>query len=112
MYTNATYKSTNMAGKYIKHEIENASQPELVLKIFDFAITSCKKGDMEKTNNAIGVLISALRFDREDLKKISVDLLRLYQFVQDKMREGDTDISLTILQTLKNTFKEVFDKNK
>ena len=48
---------------YIENEILNLSPVELILKIYDVAIVSCKKKDSERANKAITELKASLNFD-------------------------------------------------
>ena len=57
-----------------------ASPQRLLIKIYDLAIVSCQKQDLKKTNEAIQTLINALSFDTDEVKEISLGLMRLYQF--------------------------------
>lgn len=101
---------SNPAQTYLMKEILEATPQMLILKIYDFAIVNCQKRDTVKTNNAIQELINALRFDDPKAKEISIGLLRLYQFCQDQMRKGNTEIVKRILTELRDTWKEAFSK--
>ena len=59
------YERNNKANAYLTKEIMEASQEKLLIKIYDFAIVNCQKGDLEKTNKAITQLINALNFEDE-----------------------------------------------
>ncbi len=100
----------NPAQSYLMKEILEATPQMLILKIYDFAILNCQKRDTVKTNNAIQELINSLRFDDEKAKEISIGLLRLYQFCQDQMRKGNTEIVKRILTELRDTWREAFSK--
>ena len=56
-------------------------------------------------------LINALNFEDDSAKGLSLELLRLYQFVQESTRKGEFDLSLKILTELRNTWQEAFNKN-
>jgi len=98
----------NKANAYLVKEIMDSTPQKLLLKVYDFAISHCQRGDVEKSNRAVSELINALNFDDESTKNLSLELLRLYQFVQDSTRKGDFDISLRILTELRDTWQEVF----
>ncbi|MBI9073611.1 MAG: flagellar protein FliS [Melioribacteraceae bacterium] len=105
-------KSPNRANAYLVKEILEASPQKLLLKIYDYAIVNCQKGDMIKTNNAIGELIYSLDFNDDKGKDISQQLLRLYQYAQEEMRRGERDNVLSILTNLRNTWVQVFENQK
>jgi flagellin-specific chaperone FliS len=75
-------KKNNRANAYLAKEILEASPQKLLIKVYDFAIVHCKKGNMDKTNRALQELINALRFDDEKSKDIAIGFLKLYQFCQ------------------------------
>ena len=58
-----TANSQNNMNPYLVKEIMEANPKKLLLKVYDFAILNCQKRNMIKANEALGVLISALRFD-------------------------------------------------
>ncbi|NLT51300.1 MAG: flagellar protein FliS [Ignavibacteria bacterium] len=98
------------ANSYLVKEILEASPQKLILKIYDFAIANCQRKDMVKTNKAVSELIISLNFEKDETKPISMQLLRLYQFVQDQTRKGEFDIALQILSGLRTTWQEAFEK--
>ncbi len=103
---------TNKANSYLIKEIMEASPAKLVLKVYDFAIAQCKRKDMIKTNEAVTELIFALSYEPADVKNISLQLLALYQFVQEQTRAGKFDLALVVLTDLRNTWATVFEKEK
>ena len=111
MYKSPSYlKPTNRANAYLVKEILDADPQKLLLKIYDFAIVNCQKGNLAKTNQALTELISALNFETDETKNISVGLLKLYQFCQDQMRQSNYNIVLKILTDLREAWITVFKK--
>ncbi len=111
--TNIFNKNTNRKlNPYLVKEILEATPQKLIIKLYDFAILHCQKGDMIKTNKAIGELVRGLNFEDERAKEISAGLLSLYQFAQEQMRQKNYDIVLKILTELRDTWKTVFNSNK
>jgi flagellin-specific chaperone FliS len=98
------------ANSYLVKEILEASPQKLVMKIYDFAIANCRRRDMTKTNKAVSELIIALNFETAEVKDISFQLLRLYQFIQEQTRKGDFDVALNVLSGLRDTWHDVFEK--
>lgn len=99
----------NRMNQYLINEIANASPVKLILKVYDFAILKCQKNDMCKTNDALQVLINALRFDTPESKTISLGLLKLYKYCQEEMRKKNNEVVLTILTELRDTWRETFN---
>lgn len=110
--TNFINKNNNRKlNPYLVKEILEATPQKLILKLYDFAILSCQKGDMIKTNQAISELIRGLNFDDDRVKEISTGLLSLYQFAQEQMRQKNYGVVLKILTELRDTWKTVFNSN-
>jgi len=112
MYGSAMLKQNHFKGAnaYVAKDILEASPQKLLIKIYDFAIVHCKKGDMLKTNAALDELIHSLNFELEEPKEIATGLLRLYQFCEDQMRKDNTEIVYEILTTLRETWITAFTK--
>lgn len=111
MYQTSTYfRSANRANTYLAKEILEATPQKLLIKVYDFAIANCKRGNMAKTNRALSELINALNIEDEKAKEISTGLMRLYQFCQDEMRKNNTDIVYKILTDLRETWITIFNR--
>lgn len=111
MYQTSTYfKSSNRANTYLAKEILEATPQKLLLKVYDFAIANCKRGNTIKTNRALSELINALNFENEQAKEISTGLIRLYKFCQEEMRKENTDIVYKILTDLRETWVTIFNR--
>ena len=107
LMTTESYNN-NRANAYVTNEIMDASPQKLIMKIYDFAISQCKNENLEKTNKALTELISALRYDTDEVSEISMGLRKLYEFCQDQMRKKNYDIVLQILSDLRETWNKVF----
>ncbi len=103
------YTSTSLANKkinqYLVNDISNARPDQLIMKVYDFAISNCQRHDMIKTNEALQVLINSLDFDNDAAKGVSFGLFRLYQFCQDQMRKKNYDVVYKILTELKQSWQ-------
>ena len=77
------------------------SPMELVVKVYDVAIQGCKQQDMNKVCRALVELISALRFEYED---VSVGLFRLYQYCMDCVKREEFAQAEQILTELRETW--------
>ena len=98
----------NRASAYLANDILDASPQKLLIKIYDFAIAQSKNKNLVKTNKALMELISALRFDNEEVSEISIGLKKLYEFCQDQMRKQNYDIVVEILTDLRKTWVKAF----
>jgi flagellin-specific chaperone FliS len=96
------------ANAYLVKEVLESTPQRLLIKVFDFAIMNCKKGDVEKTNKALSELIKALNFENPEAREMSLNLLKLYQYSQEEMRKNNTEIVLQILTGLRDTWQTVF----
>ncbi len=98
------------ANAYLVKEVLEATPQKLLLKVFDFAILHCKKGDVHRTNNALNELINSLNFEDEKARDLSIQLLKLYQFSQEEMRKQNIDVVLKILNGLRDTWLNIFSE--
>lgn len=110
METTVTTHHKKLLKNYVIKDILETSPQRLLIKIYDLAIVSCQKKNLQKTNEAIQTLINALRFDTPEVNEISTGLLRLYQFCQDQMRERNYETVQTILSELRLSWIEAFSK--
>ncbi|MCX6150713.1 MAG: flagellar protein FliS [Ignavibacteriales bacterium] len=94
----------NRLNQYLVKEILEASPQQIIIKIYDFAIASCSRHDLIKTNNAIQELINALRFDDQNSREIAVGLFRLYYYCQEEMRNGNHDSVKQVLTDLRDAW--------
>jgi len=109
MYTNTnTSRSNSTMNPYLLNNIMDATPAQLLIKVYDFAIVNCKKNELSKTNAAIQTLIDALRYDGgEEVKEVSIGLLRLYQYCQEQTRRGNFDSVLMILTELRESWSVI-----
>lgn len=105
-YASRGFKSG--ANQYLAKEILEATPQQLLIKIYDFAITNCQKHDLVKTNNALQELINSLNFTDPPTKELATGLLRLYKYCQDQMRAKNYEIVHKILTELRETWLEAF----
>lgn len=98
-------KSAIINGKklqlYQRSQILGLDPVHLLLKVYDFTILNCKKNDVTKASKGLVELISALNFDYEE---ISLGLFRLYQYCMDKIKKGEFDEVVLILQDLRESW--------
>ncbi len=92
--------------QYQVNSILNASPTELILKLYDLAIVSIKRGEIQKANLVLTELIAALNFDYKD---VALGLFRLYRFCQECLYKGRTQEPLDILTELRETWAQAFN---
>lgn len=96
---------------YLSKDVLDASPQKLLLKVYDYAIANCRKNDMPNTNKALSELINALNFENSETKEFSLGLMSLYQFCQDQMRKGKSEIVEKILVELRDSWVDIFTNN-
>ena len=110
MYSTKFNNNKSKLNPYLVKEIMEATPQQLLIKIYDFAITSCQKHDLYKTNAALQQLISSLRFDTDEVRHVSIGFLKLYQYCQDQMRKKNYSTVIEILSELRKSWLEAFSK--
>ena len=105
-------KNRSGINSYLVNDIMSSTQEKLLLKVYDFAITNCRLHNLEKTNKAIGQLISALKFNDEDpeVNNFSMGIYRLYRYCQDQMRKKNYEAVEKILTELRESWTQTFKK--
>ncbi len=106
----ATYSRKEKINQYLINQISTSTPEQLILMLYDFAISSCLKQDMLKTNDALQVLINSLNFEDTRAKEISVGLLNLYIFCQHQMRKKNFQAVQKILSELRETWQTALRK--
>lgn len=100
------HRQAASARSYQDNQILSMSPTKLILKVYDIAIVSIKKGDTLRAHRAIQELINSLDFDQGDIPK---GLFRLYQFCQTQIREKKNDDAIKILTDLRTTWAQAFN---
>ncbi len=108
MYSTKFNNKKSKLNPYLVKEIMEATPQQLLIKIYDFAIASCQKHDLFKTNEAIQQLISALRYETPEVRDISIGFLKLYQYCQTQMRKKNYSEVLHILTELRKSWLKAF----
>lgn len=91
---------------YQQNQILNLSPTELILKLYDFAIVSIKKGDIRKANQVITELIGSLNFEYQE---VSLGLFKLYRYCQDCLYNGRINEAIDIFEDLRRSWATAFD---
>ncbi|MEW5841743.1 MAG: flagellar export chaperone FliS [Bacteroidota bacterium] len=112
MHTATAKYPQEKINQYLINQVSASTPEQLILKVYDFAISSCLKHDMLKTNDALQVLINSLNFEDARAKEISVGLLNLYIFCQNQMRKKNFQAVQKILSELRETWQAALRKGQ
>ena len=95
--------------QYKIHEITTSSPEDLLLHLYDFAIQSCIRKDVDRTSNALAELIDSLNFEYQD---ISGGLFRLYEYIMRCVKQNEFEIPLDLLKKLRETWNQAIASRK
>ncbi|MFC1477193.1 flagellar export chaperone FliS [candidate division KSB1 bacterium] len=94
---------------YQQSQIMSMEPVPLLIKVYDFIILHCKKKEAVKASKGLVELMSALNFDYDE---VALGLFRLYQYCQDKIKLGEYDEAIKILENLRNAWAESVKREK
>ena len=100
-YSNAAVINGKKLQSYQQSQIMSLDPVQLIIKVYDYIIVQCKKGEITKASKGIVELISALNFEHEE---VSLGFFRLYQYTMDKIKQSEFDEAIEILQGLRNSW--------
>ncbi|PKL82208.1 MAG: flagellar protein FliS [Ignavibacteriae bacterium HGW-Ignavibacteriae-3] len=109
MYTYTSLAHQSKPNPYLVNEINNATQEQLLLKVYDFIILHCQKKNMIKVNEAIQILMNGLSYNDPEVKEVSIGFLKLYQYCQDQARKNNFAEVQKIMTELRDTWKTAFN---
>jgi len=89
--------------QYRNQQVMSASPMQLVLMLYDLAITGCERQDAERASAPIRELIGALNFE---IDQIALDLFRLYEYCLWEIRRRRFVDAGGILRRLRDTWQE------
>jgi flagellin-specific chaperone FliS len=89
--------------QYLEEQITAMSPIELVVKLYDIAIASCRQRDRNRLSKVLVELISALNFDH---REISLGLFKIYNHCMRLAKEGDFDAVQPILAELRDAWSQ------
>lgn len=101
-----TKKGNKGIDEYQYQQIMSMSPEQLILKIYDIAIVSVKKGEQQRATRAVAELIGSLNFDYQEM---ALGLFRLYRYVQDKIRQNEKEEAIMILEELRSAWATAFN---
>lgn len=96
--------STNAALKAYKKsqelDILSADPAALVVKVYDYVLSACKREKADEASQGIALLIDSLDFE-EDL---SMDLFQLYRYAMERAKAGGFQETVEIISGLKEAW--------
>ena len=98
----AVQYAVNPVSSYQSAQVLGASPIQLMLIVYDLAITACGRRDTERARRAITELIAALNFDYQE---IAVPLFRLYEYCLSAVNSGKCHEAAKILRPLKGAWE-------
>ena len=91
--------------KYHQEQNLNLSPVQVILKLYDLTILSCKKSDKKMAIRALNELIVALNFEH---KEMSVGFYRLYDYSKRCVFAGRFLQAETVISELRGAWAEAF----
>ena len=104
MQTTAEQTLSRTGKSYIEDHLSGLSPVELLLKVYDVAIVSCKRGDGRRLSRALVELIGALDFDH---REVAVGLFRMYNYCLRNAKKGRFDLVEPLLVELRDTWSRI-----
>lgn len=94
--------AANPSASYQTAQVLGASPMQLILMVYDLAISACGRRDAMRARRAVTELIAALNFDYEE---IAVPLFRLYEYCLNAIGSGSFHEASKILRQLKEAWE-------
>jgi flagellin-specific chaperone FliS len=91
--------------KYQQEQSANLSPVQVILKLYDLIIVSCKKSDNKMAIRALNELIVSLNFEH---KEMSVGLYRLYDYSKRCIFAGRYLQAEAVISELRGAWAEAF----
>lgn len=90
--------------QYQQQAIASSSPAQLVLKLYDLGIQSCRQDDRPKLRKVLAELVGSLNL--EEGGEIAERLYDLYEFCINESVAGDLDLVSKILGDLRDVWKQ------
>src|SRR5574337_336252 len=94
--------AANPMASYQSAQVLGASPRQLILIVYDLAISACGRRDVVRARRAVTELIAALNFDYEEF---AVPLFRLYEYCLNAIGSGSFHEAAKILRQLKEAWE-------
>jgi flagellin-specific chaperone FliS len=100
-----TASAHHAARTYQREQLLNLSSVEVIHKLYDIAIISCKRNDLAMAQRTINELIVGLNFEAGDM---AINLYNLYDFCKRSIRNGHVYEAIAVLEELRLTWAQAF----
>ena len=100
-----TAQAHQAAQTYRREHLLNLSPVEVIYKLYDIAVISCKRDDLVLAQRALNELIVGLNFEAGE---VAINLYHLYDYCKRAIRQGRVDEAITMLEELRATWAEAF----
>lgn len=90
--------------RYQEQAIQTASPEQLILKLYDLGIASCRNGDRAKLRSVLVELMSSLNFEVGG--ELANRLYAIYEFCLNESAMGDLEPIQEMLVGLREAWKE------
>ena len=94
---------------YLRDQLAGLTSVELLVKVYDVAIASCKQGDSQRLSRALVELIGGLNFDH---REIAIGLFRMYNYCLRNAKSGRFDLVEPVLIELRDVWSKVAEEQK
>ena len=96
-------KEISKLNPYLVQKILTASPVQLIIYIYDVAISSCARNDKIKSSEAVQDLINALNFEHKD---IAITFYRIYNVILNKIHKNKFQEAKDMLSELRETWQK------
>ena len=94
---------------YVNEQLAGLTPVELLLKVYDVALASCRRGDRERLSRALVELISALDFNH---REVAIGLFQMYNFCLTNAKRGRFDLVEPVLTELREAWTSLAAQQK
>ena len=101
-----TAQTQQAARIYQREQLLNLSPVEVIYKLYDIAVISCKRDDSVLAQRALNELIVGLNFEAGE---IAINLYHLYDYCKRSIRQGRVDEAISVLEELRSTWAQAFN---
>lgn len=99
------YAASQSMRQYQRQAVASSSPQQLVVKLYDLAISACHTGDRSRLRSVLVELIGGLNF--EEGGEIARRLHGLYEFCLSESGAGDLNVVCDLLTDLRDVWKQV-----
>lgn len=93
---------------YQRIRVMSASPEQLILYVYDAAVSALQRQDRIRSLEAVNLLVSSLRYEHRDL---AMSFYRIYDSIQRQIMRGNYGLAQTILRELREIWREAMELN-